>query len=94
MSEEAKDRLLQEAVAGEALAGLKTHHGYNALIDIFKKLYNEAWEELKEKESEVARSKLRALEDIMSQIDNTVKLGKEARGYYNRLAFPNKKENW
>jgi hypothetical protein len=82
---ENKDRLLKQAIEGEALSGLKTHHGYKALIVIFEILYAEAWEKLRRKESEVARATLEALENIVSQIDDKIKLGKQSREEFNEL---------
>jgi hypothetical protein len=77
----------QEVLLGEALEGLKTHHGYRALIEIFQNLYNNAVEKLIEAEDVNARATIKALQDIVSIIDDKIDLGREAREILRKEMF-------
>lgn len=84
---ESKDELLKKSLEGEAFSGLQSHHGYKALVDLFKALYLEAWEALEEREDPLARAKLNAIKEIVSRIDDKINLSKEARAEYNKIIF-------
>ena len=80
-----KDDLIQKTLRGEALDGLKQHQGWKAFIEILEEVYESAWQELKEKENPVARSKLQALEEIVQVVDMKILLGKESREALKRM---------
>lgn len=80
------DKVLADALRGEALESLKLNSGYKVLIDeIIYPLYEEAWIALKEKEDTQARATLLAIESIVSKIDDQINLGKQARQEYRDL---------
>ena len=68
----------QEKIArGEALEGLKTHQGYKVLMEIFQELYSDALKNLINQEDANARARLKALDDILDEIDKAIILGNE-----------------
>ena len=81
MSEQ--DKLLNQALEGEGLSGLQTHHGYKALMKIFLSIHNEAWEKLETAEDSIARAKLWAIKEIIARIDDKINLSKQAREEFN-----------
>ena len=67
----------ERIIRGEALEGLKTHQGYKVLMEIFQELYNDAFINLKQKEDNDARARMKALDDILDEIDKTIILGND-----------------
>lgn len=78
--------LRRQAVEGTYLQELRAHSGWPALCGLFQGLYNEAWDELRARESPVARAKVQALEEIMQRLDDKVNLGQHARTELQRIA--------
>lgn len=78
MSEPSKDIII-----GNALDGLKTHHGYKVLIDeIIYPMYVDALLLLEAEENPKARATINAIKDIVAKIDDKISLGKQASEEY------------
>lgn len=74
---------LKNALRGEALESLKLNSGYKVLIDeILFPLYEEAMISLEEKDDSDARAMIKAVKYIVSKIDDSINLGKQAREEY------------
>jgi len=76
-------QVLNDALIGEALSGLKTHQGYKVLIDeIIFPIYRDAFAKLEEKDDSEARATINAIKNIIAKIDDKINLGKQAREEY------------
>lgn len=74
---------LNNALRGESLESLKLHPGYKVLIDeVVFPLYEEAMVSLEEKDDPEARAMIKAIKHIVSKIDDSINLGKQAREEY------------
>lgn len=77
------DENLTNALRGEALENLKNNSGYKVLMnEIIYPLYQEAMISIEEKEDPEARAMIKAVKHIVSKIDDSINLGKQAREEY------------
>ena len=89
MDEQARLNLIKQSQEGMALSELKSHNGYKELIDIFKSLYVSALEELENADDLEARATIKVVKDIVSIIDDKIKLGDQAREELREETFKN-----
>jgi hypothetical protein len=74
---------LQDAIKGEALESLKLHPGYKIFVnEIIYPIYKDALANLEDHEDVEARAMLKAIKSIVEKIDDSIKLGEQAREEY------------
>lgn len=73
------DLTLKKMQKGEALEGLRTHTGWNALVEIIQDIYNDALFSLISKEDVDARARLKACQDILDKVGGDIDLAQQLR---------------
>ncbi len=89
MDEQERLDLTKKSQEGIALNELKNHNGYKEFISILQNMYVSALEKLSRQDDADARAMIRALEDIVSTIDDKISLGEQAREELKTEAFKN-----